>query len=417
MKKLLSMLLASVVMLSACACSQDEKSKSDSADSAATTTTSQVIEEIVAEPTNFDIYVSNTYLATGNNQMITDVNNVTFRAYIPIEEYGELEYCFYFSNMVDSTYSMGEIAYGGRPGAEFTIHSASISDGGTSNAEPLTNTTAVTFDGGSTTKEVGYMETFWTDPVSFNVPDGHFLVWEWTITGAYVPCNNMSSLTHTSKSVDGGSFGWCDEIPIPNLIGAKREVNKTIACIGDSITQGCQTTSCQYDFWVADIARDLGSDYSVWNLGLGWSRSSDCALNGDWLNRAKQADIVTVAFGTNDVISGKYGNNRPDTCDEMLGYIDTIVTELKNAGCEVIIFTAPPFDFPADSTQESTRVEFNEALVTMAQEKECELFDFATVLADPADYAKTLYGGHPNGEGCRVVADKFLLQFDAMIKE
>ncbi len=415
MKKILSLLMCTAFVLSLCACSDDKESTTDTS-SVVDKISSESVSEIEPEPTNFDIYVSNSYLATGNNQMITGVVETTFRAYIPVEEYGELEYCFYFSNMVDSTYSYGEVAYGGRPGAEFTIHSATISDGGTSNAEPITNTVNVTFDGGSTTKNVGYMETFWTDPVNFNVPDGHFLVWEWTLTGDYIPCTNMSSLTHTSKSVSGGNFGWCDEIPLPNLIGAKRDVAKTIATIGDSITQGCQTTSCEYDFWVANIARDLGDDYSMWNLGLGWSRSSDCALNGDWLNRARQADIVAVAFGTNDVISGKYGNNRPDTSAEMLANLDFIVTELQNAGCEVIIFTEPPFDFPADSTQEATRVEFNEGLKTMAEEKGCELFDFAQILADPADYSKTLYGGHPNGEGCKVVSDAFLEQFDAHIK-
>lgn len=415
MKKLISMAIA-VAMLSTfagCNASSNDSQSNDNQSSVLSESASQAA--LDSEPTNFDVYVSNSYLATGNNQMITDVNNVTFRAYIPVEEYGKLEYCFYFSNMVDSTYSMGEVAYAGRPGAEFTIHSASISDGGTSNAEPLTNTTAVTFDNGSTTKEVGYMESFWTDPVEFDVPSGHFLVWEWTITGSYVPCTNMSSLTHTSKSTDGGSFGWCDEIPLPNIVGAKRQVSKTIACIGDSITQGCQTTSCEYDFWVADIARNLGSDYSVANLGLGWSRSSDCALNGDWLCRAKYADIVTVAFGTNDVISGKYANNRPDTCDEMLEYMTTIVTQLKNAGCEVIIFTEPPFDFPNGSTQETTRVEFNAALSDLATQNDCKLFDFASILADPSDSAKTLYGGHPNGEGCLLVADEFLLQFESLL--
>ena len=42
------------------------------------------------------------------------------------------------------------------------------------------------------------------------------------------------------------------------------------------------------------------------------------------------------------------------------------------------------------------------------------LFDWASLLSDPDDPAKTLYGvsgGHPNDEGCKVISDAFLEQF------
>lgn len=67
----------------------------------------------------FDTYVFNTYVATGNNFVVKKANEVTYRAYFPLEEYGGLEYAFYFSNTVDSTYNAdGKQAFAGKEGGE-----------------------------------------------------------------------------------------------------------------------------------------------------------------------------------------------------------------------------------------------------------------------------------------------------------
>lgn len=47
-------------------------------------------------------------------------------------------------------------------------------------------------------------------------------------------------------------------------------------------------------------------------------RASDCARQGNWLNRAVAgADLITVAFGTNDIISGPYGGTGHATPEEI----------------------------------------------------------------------------------------------------
>lgn len=371
--------------------------------------------EIEKQPSKFDEYASNTVIATGNNNLIQEAENVTYRAYFPLEEYGELEYKFYFSNTVDSTWDKGTLSYGGMPGGDYQIVSARIADGGTSHEDAITNYVDITFDGNAS-RDVASGETFWSDSVTYNIEEGHYLVWEWTISGTNIPALSMSNMlySYSDRGAGDGNFTYAGEIPLPQLVGAKRDVKLKIAAIGDSITQGSQTTDYATNYWAAEIYENLGTDYSLWNLGLGYSRASDAALCGDWLERAKSADIVTVAFGTNDVLSGAYGAGRGSTSDEIDAWLRTITTELQNAGCKVIIFNAPPFDFV--DVAEQVRCELNEKIPVIAEEQDLLFFDFAAILADPADPSKAPYGGHPNDEGCKLVADQFVETYAELLE-
>ena len=103
MKKAYILSLASLFLFSSCVYA-----------SAAETETTAA-EETQAE-SDFEKYVSNTFLTSGNNMFIEEADGITYRAYFPAEEYGQFEYKFYFSNTVDSTYDKGDLAYGGRSG-------------------------------------------------------------------------------------------------------------------------------------------------------------------------------------------------------------------------------------------------------------------------------------------------------------
>ena len=362
--------------------------------------------------TDFTTYVSNTVVSTGNNFYIEKAENITYRAYLPVEQYGELEYKFFFTNMVDSTYAKGKNAFVGKDGGAYTVSNAVIADGGTSTEDEITNRTPVTF-GGKETKEVAADESYWSDPVTMNIPEGHYMVWEWTVSGEGIPCNKMSSLTSTASSADGETFQFCDEIPLPQLIGAKRDVKHTVAAIGDSITQGCQTEQMKYEFWASKISTQLGSDVAFFNCGLGWARASDAASNENWLSRVSQYDTVIVAFGTNDIVSGKYGGKK-STAEEIEGYLDTIVSYLTEKGCDVILFNAPPQDFK--ETNEGIRTALNEKIPAIAEKYGAKFFDFSALLSTEDEPGKAVYGGHPNGEGGTVVADAFVKQFGSMFE-
>ncbi|MBE6862922.1 MAG: SGNH/GDSL hydrolase family protein, partial [Ruminococcus sp.] len=199
---------------------------------------------------------------------------------------------------------------------------------------------------------------------------------------------------------------YCDQVPLPQIIGADRDVKYRITAIGDSITQGCQTEFMAYEFWAARIAQMLGKDYSFQNCGLGWSRTSDAAKCGDWLKRASASDIVVVAFGTNDIVSGEYGGDGANTASEIDEYLRTVLDKLKEKNCQIIVFNAPPEDYL--DHLEAVRVEYNEKLKATCEEYGVFLFDFASLLSDKSEPKKALYGGHPNGEGGKIVADEFL---------
>lgn len=358
-------------------------------------------------PTPFDDYPSNTVISSGSNTIVQEADNVTYRAYFPVEEYGTLPYRFYFSNTVDSTWNYGEFSQGGMEGGGYTITSARIADGGTGPDDPITGYTDITFDG-QTSREAAPGETFWSDPVEFTVPEGHYLVWEWTLTGTSIPALSMSNrlYSYSDRGTGDGNFIYAGEIPLPQLVGAKRDVSLKIATLGDSITQGSMTTDYETNYWAAEIYEQLGDGCSLWNLGLGHARASDAALCGDWLERAKSADIVTIAFGTNDILSGVPGTGRGSTAEEIDGWLRTLTTELQNAGCKVILFSAPPFDF--EGVAEEIRCDLNTRIPVIAEELGAEYFDFASVLADPANPAHAVYGGHPNDEGSRLAANKFM---------
>ncbi len=396
MKKITATLLSLIMTIGLCSCTDKKENSGD------------VTQKIYTSP-QFEKYVSNTYISTSNNKKIAEADNVTYRAYLPLEAYGEFEYCFYFSNTVDSTWGDGRSIYAGLAGGEYEITSASVGDGGSGFEDEPENMVAVTFDNGSAGKKVASGETFWSDAVNLNIAEGNLLVWEWTVTGENIPCINMSDLTPCYA--DGV---YVNEIPLPAMFGCNREVKKTIASLGDSITQGCQTTSHAYKFWAADIAQDLGSDYSFWNLGLGYSRASDISQKGDWLNRAKNADIILVAYGTNDIVSGQNIDSGPSSAEQIEEWVNTAVSELRSAGCEVILFNAPPFDY--DQNSEAVRTAYNEKAVGIAEKNGAKFFDFAACLSDASEPSKAIYGGHPNDEGGRVVADAFLEQFGKLIR-
>ncbi|MBR2304779.1 MAG: hypothetical protein IJ871_06535, partial [Ruminococcus sp.] len=246
--KAVAALLFSAVILAGCADSSSSSSsvKSKDKDTSSKTKTEQIIESCIVTDKNFETYVSNTYVATGNNYIVKSVDNKAYRVYLPVEEAGELEYCFYFSNTVDSTYDSGLKAHVGQAGGDYTISSAYVYDGGTAPEDPIGEKIPVTFSGNES-KDVKSGEAFWSDPVTIDIPKDHYLVWEWTLTGKDIPCIKMSNLTSSSYSdypddpEDEAVWKYTDEIPCPVFVGAKRDVKARVTSIRDSITQCCMT--------------------------------------------------------------------------------------------------------------------------------------------------------------------------------
>jgi len=369
----------------------------------------------------FRKYVSNVPVGTGNNFIIQKGEPVKFRAraYFRPTVYGSFTWRFFFSNTVDSTFADGRTAYRGRSGGNWRILSASLSkapDSGNDRAQdvltkaaPLTDRTAVTFDG-STARDAAPDERFWSDPVSFTVEEGSYLVWEWELEGDGIPFTPDSQLP---VFTDWGS-GWkfTTDCPLPALLGCDRQVRKRICFLSDSITQGCGTAINGYEMWAAKIAKALGGEYAVWNLGLGYGRGSDCASDGSsWLYKAKQCDTAVLAFGVNDLESGAYGRGRGDTAEEFLETTETIIRLLENAGVEVIAGTIPPFSFRPAMTEQWRAA--NLAILAFAEREGRRLFDIERALDASPDFGNQYqYGAHPDGRGGTAAAEAFLAMWN-----
>lgn len=326
------------------------------------------------------------------NQLLTRLEQPvakTGRCWFRLSRGGE-NYALLFSNQIDSTYADGSISKTNDVGGNWTIESMRIGLCDRQGTEPA-NWQKVTFDGAES-KEISGIERFVTDPVPLGAKAGAWLCYEITLTGSCYPYHEEAVLTILPDK----------QVPLPLMIGCDRPVAEKIGFLGDSITQGCGTEDDTYTHWVARIAEKLPAEYSIWNLGIGYARAYDAASDGGWLARAKQCDTVHVCFGVNDILRGR-------CAQQILQDLTAIVTKLKEANCRVILLTVPPFDLEGE--EKTCWRDVNRTIRDSLWKTADGLFDIAAVLGQPEpNENRSLYGGHPNAEGCHAVAEAYLKQ-------
>ena len=336
------------------------------------------------------------------NQVLTRYETpkeVTGRCWYRIAQGGE-NFAFLFSNTIDSTFSDGSISVANDEGGVWEIRSMRVglcekqTDG--SYSEPA-EFFPVTFDG-KNSYTVFSPDPFCSDPVPLCAKAGGSLCYEITLFGACYPYHQEIVLPVMAK--ENGAWVPSKQVPVPLMIGCDRAVSLRVGFIGDSITQGCGTEVDSYTHWAAKIAEGLPSSYSVWDLGIGYARGYDAATDRGWLARAKMCDVVNVCFGVNDLLRGR-------TAEQVISDLDTIVSALHKAGKRVILFTVPPFDMTG--TVKDHWYAVNDAVRGEVGRHADAVFDFADVLGQPAPNRHlSVYGGHPNAEGCRVAAAAYL---------
>ncbi|MEK5162718.1 SGNH/GDSL hydrolase family protein [Paenibacillus sp. FSL R5-0527] len=353
----------------------------------------------------------------------------TYRTYFKLRENGPLQLRFWHSNAVDSTWDTGTVAKGSQLGGAWRIEAAYVADGGKEpdGAVAPGSQVPVTFDGESG-KAVEPGETFWSDPVHIELPEGHYLAFTWTITapaaGKTFPYNVEQMLVsaydapgrHTDEE-SAEPFALSEKLLVaPAFIGYAKPVERQLTFFGDSITQGVRTTLDGYEYWVARIAEGLGTRYGVWNLGSGWARAYDAAADGAWLGKVKHGQgehpgsQVILALGVNDIDIGAR------TAEQLLGDLETIISLLKknDPATEIILFTVPPFNF--SGAREQVWRSVNAAIRAASIPGVDRVFDMAALLSRPAPEEHRLRpefmspgdDPHPNGFAGKVVAEAFL---------
>ncbi len=414
MKKLVALFITFILLLTSVLSGCNQASSGNGSESSSPlpnqpTESSSKDQEPAPEPSvnNFEIYQSNSITPSGNNYMLKSENGGkvtnTFRGLFKIQEFGELEYKFYFSNNVDSTYSNGSYSYRNMPTKPYKIISAKVGTLPMSGMGAISDPKTITFDG-SESREVKASEKYWSDAVTLNVESNEYLAFEWTVEYVNIPATlaeNVVSIFDYSS----GKMALTSAAPLPDMIGCKRENAVRIGFIGDSITMGVGSGGRNHKFWAAQVTEALGADVSAWNLGLGYARANDMINSPAWLEKAKQNDIVIICFGVNDINSGGYEVGTR-TAEQIKIDIGKIAKACTDAGAKVIIFTTPPYAYRSGGV--SVWANLVKQLKTLANDKGYGLFDFAAVLGDPDDPSKYIYGDHPNQAGCTAVANAFI---------
>ena len=339
----------------------------------------------------FERFHSNTLAGSGNQHIFTNDSGITTSCMLyKVTEGGEYPYSFLFSNTMDSTYSDGQISHKNMVLDSWKIESmrVGITDFCCEDSFKMPSVLNDVLFCGSNTKTVNPAELFCSDPITLFANDGEYIYLEISFSGKTIPYHDESIIPSFVKK--DGEWIPSKLHPFPSMIGAELSPKKKIAFLGDSITQGIGTPVNSYEHWNAVFAKGMGSKYSYWNLGLGFGRADDAASDGIWLYKAKKNDIVFVCFGVNDIIQGF-------SAETIKKNLQTIVDKLKSEGIFVIAQTVPPFELCA---------EHKELWFKMTDFVKNELrgadviFDCAAVISD--ENGDPIYGGHPNGDGCKI---------------
>lgn len=336
----------------------------------------------------FDTYTSNTLAAGGNQALFRPADPTAEqvgRVYYTLFEGGTLAYSLLFADTVDSTFADGSIsrAQDTCGGFEITRVALGLADG---IGEPH----AMLSLGGGHVPSGGQWAT---EPVVLTANAGDCLCVEIGFRGTVIPCHKETQIPVFLKQ--GDDWVPAVDVPLPSMIGCARTVKKRIAYLGDSITQGIGVQPNSYLHWNALLSEALGHEYAYWNLGLGFGRAMDAACDGAWLHKAKQADVVTVCFGVNDIGRGR-------TAEQILADLACIVERLQQAGCRVLLQSVPPFTYTPENFAKWQAV--NRGIREQLAAKADAFFDVEAILGSDTP----LYGGHPNEEGCRLWAEALL---------
>ena len=355
----------------------------------------------------FDEFNSNTYAGSGNQFYFNTNENekYTGRVLYKISAGGKYNYSLLFSNIIDSTFADGSISHKNLICENWFIHSARIGRCAGINAsenisELVMDDEIRVFDfkpisfNGQKSKEVMPGEFFASDPMECIYEKGEYLCLEITFSGKMVPYHEESLLPVFVKK--NGEWKYSKFMPFAGMIGCDRNVKGKIAYLGDSITQGIGTKPNSYLHWNAILSEKIGSDYSYWNLGIGYGRASDAASDGAWLYKAKQNDIVFVCYGVNDILQGQSEK-------EIKADLTLIADTLKKDGKKVILQTIPPFDYQGEAIEKWKRI--NSYILTELKNKVDFIFDNTVYLGKKGKPEDAVYGGHPNEIGCEIWAN------------
>ena len=352
-------------------------------------------------------YTSATLAASGTQTFFdSDGRPHTGCVYVKVCVDGTYDFSFLFANVTDTTFADGRRSVKNlRLGPWMLIRAdVSVCDA-LEPAEDGGQRTQLLFDK-SPSKDVGEGEIFSSDPVTLCVKKGQYVRVTVRFAGRVLPCHE-ESIIPVFRLTDNG---WTPDVhvPVPAMTGCTRQACVRVCFLGDSITQGIGTPHNSYMHYAARTAETVGYDgVAYWDIGLGYARAGDAASRGVWLCKAKMNDVVSVCLGVNDIMQGH-------SAKDIKNSVSVTVSELKKAGCAVLLQTVPPFEY--DGRQTRIWLDVN-GFIRQNTVGADAVFDCSAVLGSPDRPWQARFGGHPNEEGCLLWAKALSPVLSALIEK
>ena len=206
---------------------------------------------------------------------------------------------------------------------------------------------------------------------------------------------------------------------------------KKIAFLGDSITEGCGTSSLEHTFWNV-LGQKTGAQ--VFGYGIGGTRiapqrvPSDPRADQDFISRVDgmipDADVVVVFGGTNDFGHGDapFGTRGDQTSETFCGALHVLFTKLyeRYPAAQLVVMTPTHRLCETDSVMNEFGVRRSGNLRAYVQAIRDAAEDFAVPVLDlfrvsgiqpsvPALREAYMPDGlHPNDAGHAKIADKLI---------
>ena len=178
-----------------------------------------------------------------------------------------------------------------------------------------------------------------------------------------------------------------------------------IVAFGDSLTAGYQLPPDEaFPARLESLARQKGLDLTITNAGVSGDTTADGLARLDW-SIPDGTDGVILALGANDALRGL-------SPEESRNNLDAMLARLKERKIPVVLagIYAPP------NMGKDYETRFNPIFADLAKTYGAPLYPFFLDGVVLDSKLKLEDGMHPNGEGTRVMAERFFPVFESFLK-
>lgn len=178
-----------------------------------------------------------------------------------------------------------------------------------------------------------------------------------------------------------------------------------IVAFGDSLTAGYQLPPDEaFPARLEALSRQKGLDVTITNAGVSGDTTADGLARLDW-SIPDGTDGVILALGANDALRGL-------SPDESRKNLEAMLTRLRERNIPVVLagILAPP------NMGKDYETRFNPIYAELAKSHGAPLYPFFLDGVVLDGKLKLDDGMHPNGEGTKLMAEKFFPVFETFLK-